>query len=62
MRIDALPISSLQLRGDIPADLLLKNARLVNVFSGVIEQTDIAIHADRIAALGSGYTGEERST
>ena len=46
-------------RGDIPADLLLKNARLVNVVSGAIEQTEIAIHADRIAALGPGYNARE---
>src|SRR5829696_5835670 len=46
-------------RGDIPADLLLRNARLINVFSGAIEQTDIAIHAGRIAALGPGYTARD---
>ena len=46
-------------RGDIPADLLLKNARLVNVFSGEIESTDIAVHADRIAGLGPGYSARE---
>ena len=43
-------------RGQSPADLLLRNARLVNVFSGQIEQTDIAIFEDRIAGLGSGYS------
>ena len=46
-------------RGDAPADLLLKNARLVNVFSGVIEPTDIAIHGDRIAGVGPGYAARE---
>ena len=46
-------------RGAAPADLLLKNARLINVFSGAIETTDIAIHADRIAALGPGYAAKE---
>src|SRR5215207_5693215 len=46
-------------RGDTPAHLLLKNARLINVFSGTIEPTDIAIHADRIAGVGSGYSGLE---
>ena len=30
-------------RGDEPADLVLRNAQLVNVFSGEIEATDIAI-------------------
>jgi adenine deaminase len=42
-------------RGDRPADLLLQNARLVNVFSGRIEETDIAIAGDRIAGVGKGY-------
>lgn len=43
-------------RGDVPADLLLHNVRLVNVFSGQIEETDVAIHAGYIAGIGSGYT------
>jgi adenine deaminase len=42
-------------RGEQPADLLLRNARLVNVFSAAIETTDIAITGDRIAGLGPGY-------
>jgi adenine deaminase len=46
-------------RGDVPADLLLRNARLVNVFSGKIEETDIAISGDRIAGLGPGYSARE---
>ncbi|MFC1911317.1 adenine deaminase [Chloroflexota bacterium] len=39
-------------RGDTPADLLLKNARIVNTFIGEIEQGDVVIHADRIAGIG----------
>jgi adenine deaminase len=39
-------------RGDEPADLLLKNARIVNVFTGDIEETHIAIVHSRIAGLG----------
>ena len=31
-------------RGEIPADLLLKNARIVNTFIGEIEQADVAIY------------------
>jgi adenine deaminase len=46
-------------RGDIPADLLLKNGRIINVFSGEIEQADIAIVGDRIAGIGSGYRGKQ---
>ena len=31
-------------RGEVEADLLLKNARLVNVYSGDIHNADVAIH------------------
>jgi adenine deaminase len=40
-------------RGEIPADLLLKNARIVNTFIGEIEQADVAIYGDRIAGVGN---------
>ena len=46
-------------RGDEKADLLLRNGRLVNVFSGEIEETDIAIAGDRIAGTGPGYTAHQ---
>ena len=46
-------------RGDEPADLLLQGGRLVNVFSGTIEETDIAIYGDRIAGIGSGYSARQ---
>jgi adenine deaminase len=39
-------------RGDAPADLLLKNARVVNVFTGEIQHTNIAIVQSRIVGLG----------
>ncbi len=39
-------------RGDAAADLLLKNARVVNVFTGEILDTHVAILGDRIAGLG----------
>jgi len=39
-------------RGDRPADLLLRNARLVNVFSGEIMGTDIAVADGSIAGFG----------
>ncbi len=46
-------------RGDAPADLVLKNARLVNVFSGEVEETDIAISGSRIVGVGNGYAGKD---
>lgn len=39
-------------RGNIPADLLLKNGRVVNVFTGEIEETSVAISGSRIVGLG----------
>lgn len=42
-------------RGDAPADLLLANAKIINVFSGQIESGNVAIHKDRIAGVGD-YT------
>lgn len=42
-------------RGDESSELLLENARLVNVFSGEIYETAIAVSGSRIAGLGPGY-------
>lgn len=53
--IDLLAVA----RGDQPADLLLTNAALVNVFSGRIDQTDIALYDGRIAGIGPGYQARE---
>jgi adenine deaminase len=39
-------------RGETEADLLLKNARVVNTFIGEIEQANVAIYGDRIAGVG----------
>ncbi|MFP7756347.1 adenine deaminase [Thermodesulfobacteriota bacterium B35] len=46
-------------RGDAPADLVLKNARVVHVFSGDTDTCDVAILGDRIAGLGS-YRGRRK--
>jgi len=39
-------------RGEAEVDLLLKNAQLVNVYSGQIHPADVAIQQDRIVGLG----------
>lgn len=44
-------------RGERPADLVIHNGRVVNVFSGEIEETSIAIVQNRIAGLGKAYQG-----
>jgi len=45
-------------RGEKAADLLLKNARVVDVLSGDIISTDVALHNGRVAGFGS-YEGQE---
>ncbi len=45
-------------RGEIPADIVLKNCQLVNVVSGEIYPADIALCEDRIAGIGT-YQGEK---
>ncbi len=46
-------------RGDRPADLVLRNGRLVNVLSGDIEDADVALYGGRIAGVGAGYAASE---
>jgi adenine deaminase len=46
-------------RGDAPADLVLRNAQLVNVYSGEIYPTDVATYNSRIVGLGPGYEGKK---
>jgi len=42
-------------KGDIPADLLLKDARIVNVFTGEIYAANVAIAGEWIAGVGKEY-------
>ncbi len=44
-------------RGDQPADVVLADARLVNVFTGEIETVDIALSGTHVAGVGEGYEG-----
>ncbi|MCC9077694.1 adenine deaminase [Litorilinea aerophila] len=46
-------------RGDRPAELVLRNGRLINVFNGTIEAGDLALHNGRIAGIGREYTGTQ---
>ena len=45
-------------RGDAPADLVVKNARLVNVRSGEIHDADIAVYDGRVAGFGAYEAAE----
>ena len=44
-------------RGEVPADLILANTRIVNTFNGEIEQGNIAIHQGHIAGIGDYRDG-----
>jgi len=46
-------------RGERPADLLLKNARIINTFVGEIERGNVAICDDEIAGIGDYAKAEE---
>ncbi len=46
-------------RGDAPADLVLKNARIINTFIGNIEEGNVAIYGDRIAGVGDYHLARE---
>ena len=46
-------------RGDAPADLLLKNAKIVNTFVGIIEEGNVAIYGGRIAGIGNYVKAKE---
>jgi adenine deaminase len=48
-------------RGDTPADLLITGGRVINTFTGEIEDNvDVAIAGGFIAGIGAGYAGAER--
>lgn len=46
-------------RGEQRATLALRNARLVNVWTGEIYPTDIVIQGSHIAAIGAGYSAHQ---
>ena len=46
-------------RGDEPADLLLTNLRLVNVYTGEIYPTEVAIAGGMIVGVGPDYEARE---
>jgi adenine deaminase len=45
--------------GEIPADLVIRNVRLLDVISGAVTETDIAIVADRIVGTFARYEGDK---
>ncbi len=46
-------------KGETPADLILANARVVNVFSGEVEPGNVAICGDSIAGVGDYHQAKQ---
>ena len=46
-------------KGELPADLILANARVVNVFTGEIKPGNVAICGDRIAGVGDYHQAKQ---
>ncbi len=46
-------------KGELPADLILANAKVVNVFTGDIEPGNVAIWRDTIAGVGDYHQAKE---
>ena len=46
-------------RGEIPCDLVLKGGKIVNVFSGEIQEKDVGIYDGIIVGVGVDYYGKE---
>ncbi len=44
-------------RGDVPADLVIAGGKIIDVFSGQIEEADIAVVDGIIAGIGRDYRG-----
>ena len=46
-------------RGDEPADLVLRGARVLSVFTGELLEADVAICDQHVAGIGEGYEGTD---
>jgi len=46
-------------KGELPADLLLANAKVVNVFTGEVELGNVAICGEKIAGVGDYQEGKQ---
>lgn len=46
-------------KGEEKVDLIIKNTRIINVFSGEIHQTDVAIADGIFVGFGDGYDAKQ---
>ena len=45
--------------GRVPADVVIRNAQIVDVFLGTIRRGDVALAAGYIAGIGERYEGQQ---
>ncbi len=45
-------------RGESPADLVIRNAKIANVYSHEYESADVAVYGNKIAGIGQNYDGK----
>jgi len=57
--VESLKRRIMAARGEIPADLVLKGGRVVNLFSRTIRQGDVAVFDGLIVGVGPAYHGNE---
>ncbi len=57
--VDSLKTRIFVAQKTLPADFVLKDGRVVNVFTGRIDRADVAFSEGVIAAVGSDYSGLE---
>ena len=57
--VESLSRRILAARKEIPADLVLKNGNVVNLFTGEIERREIAVFDGIIIGVGADYHGKE---
>ncbi len=56
MQAETLKQQVLAAKGEVDAELVLKHAKVVNVFTNEIEEADVAIHHEKIVGVGE-YSG-----
>ena len=49
-------------RGELPADLILANAQVINVFNGEIEPGNVAVYQGMVAGVGNYRNARSVST
>lgn len=57
--VETLRKRILAARGKIPADIVLKKGRVLNVFTGTIEEQDVALFEGFIVGVGNDYHGKK---